>query len=84
MICLKSPLEYNFFDKVESGDGSIAYTAALMPDAKGKIKDYLRTKLKSYVFKPHDFYAHTLALFSLGYDRNCFSLAPDGRIVVKH
>lgn len=55
-----------------------------MPDAKGKIKDYLRTKLKSYVFKPHDFYAHTLALFSLGYDSNCFSLAPDGRIVVKH
>ncbi|HJI59865.1 MAG TPA: glycosyl hydrolase family 8 [Succinivibrionaceae bacterium] len=81
---LKAPLEYNFFDKVESGDGSIAYTAALMPDAKGKIKDYLRTKLKSYVFKPHDFYAHTLALFSFGYDRNCFSLAPDGRIVVKH
>ena len=81
---LKAPLEYNFFDKVESGDGSIAYTAALMPDAKGKIKDYLRTKLKSYVFKPHDFYAHTLALFSLGYDRNCFSLAPDGRIVIKH
>ena len=81
---LKAPLEYNFFDKVESGEGSIAYTAALLPDAKGKIKDYLRTQLKSYVFKPHDFYTHTLALFSLGYDRNCFSLAPDGRIMVKH
>ena len=79
---LKAPLEYNFFDRVEKGEGTIAYSAALLPDAKGKIKDYLRTELNSYVFKQKDFYAHPLALFSLGYDKHLFSLAPNGKIIL--
>lgn len=79
---LKAPLEYRFFDRAENGEGTIAYSAALLPDACGKIRDYLRTELTAYVFKQKDFYAHTLALFSLGYDRHIFSLSPDGRIVL--
>ena len=79
---LKAPLEYRFFDRAENGEGTITYSAALLPDACGKIRDYLRTELTAYVFKQKDFYAHTLALFSLGYDRHIFSLSPDGRIVL--
>lgn len=78
---LKAPQEYNFYYRNINGKGSIAYSAALLPNAKGKIKDYLRTELNSYVFKQKDFYAHTLALFSLGCDRHIFSLSPEGRIV---
>lgn len=76
------PTRISIYDGSVSGVGGTVFDAAMLTVTRGKIRDHLRTRLKSQKFSSYDYYAHVLTLFALGNDENRYALSADGSIII--
>jgi len=79
---LLSPAVANLFFHTTKGHGSIIFDACMLPVEEGKVKDYLRTRLKNHVFAHTEISAHLLSLFALGHDESRFAFNKDGTLKI--
>lgn len=76
-----SPKLANLYYHTTEGMGDVIYDACMLPLSDGKIKDYLRTRLKVYHFGKKDFIPLMMTMFATGYDERRFELKKDGSLI---
>lgn len=75
-----SPKLANLYYHTTEGNGNVIYDACMLPLSEGKIKDYLRTRLKVYHFDKKDFIPLVMTMFATGNDERRFELKKDGSL----
>ena len=79
---LTSPALSNLFYHTQDGEGELLFDSCMLPLVEGKVKDYLRTRIKNHVFTHKESRTHIIAMYALGYDERRVNFNADGTLSI--